>query len=47
MILESNYGPMIQLVYPAKGIYRKTFSAGFGIKAISAEINKLIDDSHA
>jgi Acetyltransferase (GNAT) family len=47
MILESNYGPMIQLVYPAKDIYRKTFSAGFGAKAISTEMNKLIDDSHA
>ncbi len=45
MILESNYGPMIQLVYPAKDIYRKTFSAGFGAKAISAEMNRLIDES--
>ncbi len=46
MILESNYGPMIQLVYPAKDIYRKTFSARFGTKAISGEMNRLIADSH-
>ncbi len=47
MILESNFGPMIQLVYPAKDIYRKTFNAGFGAKAISTEMNKLIHESHA
>lgn len=45
MLLESNYGPMIQLVYPAKAIYRKTFSAGFGAKAMSAEMSRLIDAS--
>ena len=44
MILESNAGPMIQLVYPAKDIYRKTFSSQFGNRAISAEINTLINN---
>jgi hypothetical protein len=47
MILESNYGPMIQLVYPVRDIYRKTFSARFGTKAISEEMNKLINENHA
>jgi hypothetical protein len=35
MILESNYGPMIQLVYPTKAAYRKLFEPQFGINALN------------
>ena len=45
MILESNYGPMIQLVYPAKPIYRKMFNSQIGAKAMSDEMGKLISAS--
>ena len=38
MILESNYGPMIQLVYPTKAAYRKLFEPQFGINALNAAL---------
>lgn len=42
MILESNYGPMIQLVYPAKDIYRTMFSSRIGAKALNEELGRLM-----
>ena len=41
MILESNYGPMIQLVYPTKTAYRKLFEPQFGIKALNESLTHL------
>lgn len=38
MILESNYGPMIQLVYPTKTAYRKLFEPQFGINALNESL---------
>ena len=42
MILESNHGTMIQLVYPAKAMYRKLFDSRIGTKALNEEIQKQI-----
>lgn len=40
MILESNYSTIIQLVYPAKDIYRKLFDSRIGTSALNAEISQ-------
>lgn len=40
MILESNYGTMIQLIYPAKEIYRTMFGSRMGTKALNEELGK-------
>jgi hypothetical protein len=43
MILESNYGTMIQLVYPAKEIYRKVMGFKLGAKALNEEMNAIVE----
>ena len=42
MILESNYGVMLQLVYPAKAVYRRLFDARIGTHALNREISQAI-----
>lgn len=40
MLLESNYGTMIQLVYPAKDIYRQVLSYRLGTQALHEEMRR-------
>ncbi|KUG06158.1 GNAT family N-acetyltransferase [Solirubrum puertoriconensis] len=38
MLFEVNYGPMIQLICPAKELYRKLFDAQAGTRALAEEL---------
>lgn len=40
MLLETNYGSMVQLVYPAKPLYREAFSARLGARALGEEVRQ-------
>ncbi len=40
MLLETNYGSMVQLVYPAKPLYRQAFNARLGARALGEEISQ-------
>ena len=40
MLLETNYGSMIQLVYPAKPLYREAFNARLGARALAEHVSR-------
>ena len=44
MLLESNYGTMIQLVYPAKDIYRQVLGYRLGTQALHAEMRRQLPE---
>ena len=47
MLLESNYGSMIQLIYPAKPLYREAFNSRLGARALGEYVQRQLADEAA